>query len=291
MIFKNTFRFLTILVIAAYAFSSCNSGKPGTGEKFDIKLNLPEGVAYLYNMVMDQEVSFSGMSMHQHLDMDLKYEMMHADDSMKKLSVLYDHIAMNMSGPQGEITFDSRDSGSSGPGPDMSSLRSLINKPVFIYLDEKGRYQKTEAAFLDSLLRDKPVADTALIAMVNRSFDFYPGQAVGIGESWHKKTSITMGNLAMEMDNTYTLKSVEHGIATILVTSLLSLPEKSMETNGMKVNINMTGKQSGAMEVMVSTGQVISGKTQQTIEGVMEGSGQKIPMSATGNISISSKKL
>jgi hypothetical protein len=289
MMFRNTFRFLAILLFPAYLVSSCNSGKSDAGKKFDIKLNLPEGVSYLYSIGMDQEVSFSGMSMNQHIEMDLKYEMMPSDDSLKKLSVLYDHIAMNMSGPQGQVAFDSRDSVSSAPG--MGNLRSLINNPLIIYLDEKGKYQKTEAAFLDSLLQAQPAADTALIDLVNHSFDFYPGQEVAIGESWHKKTSIVMGNLAMEVDNTYTLKSVEHGIATILVNSQLSLPEKNMETNGMKVKVNWTGKQNGAMEVMVATGQVISAKTQQTIEGSMEGSGQSIPMSANGNISITSKKL
>jgi len=100
-----------------------------------------------------------------------------------------------------------------------------------------------------------------------------------------------MANFKFQLNNTYTLKSVENDIATVLVSSAMKIPGTEMEQNGMKMNISMDGKQSGAMEISVPTGQVLSGKIQQTIDGNMEAQGQKIPMSINGTINISSKKL
>lgn len=286
---KNLLIGLITFLTTGILLSSCSSNESKPGNKIDLKLNLQEHIPYFYSTIVDQDISTSGISMHQNIVMDMKYEMLPSADSFKKLSVTYTRIAMKMNSPNGVIAFDSQDSVQNESSKGMSYL---INKPFFIYFDQSGQYQKIEgiSELLDSLGLEKQFADTSMFSMMRHSFDFYPAHSVSIGESWQKHTNMTMRDFKMDVDNKYTLQSVENNIATILVSAKINMPESTMEQNGMSIKLRMTGTMSGAMEISVPTGQVISGKTQQSIEGNMEAAGQKIPMSITSNISISSKK-
>ncbi len=125
---------------------------------------------------------------------------------------------------------------------------------------------------------------------MQNSFDMYPGKVVKVGESWNKHTTMGVSGFNINMENTYTLKSITAGKATVGVVSEMKLPATDMNQGGMHMKMEMTGKQDGTMEIDVATGQIISGKTHQVINGKINVGGQEMPMDMAGDILISSKK-
>jgi len=95
--------------------------------------------------------------------------------------------------------------------------------------------------------------------------------------------------MKVNVENTYVLKSIEGNKATIAMTSAMNLPKSDNDT--VAAMVQMTGKQEGTIDIDISSGQIISGKTTQDIKGTMTVMGQQMPMNIKGNIVISSKRL
>ncbi|PSK94395.1 hypothetical protein B0I18_101550 [Taibaiella chishuiensis] len=283
------------------ALSSCGSGKSGgSGEQAELKLNFKPGDKYLYSTDVSQTINTMGMSgMQQKVVMDMIYEVTASEAENKKLSITYDHIQMKSTTPMGAMEYDSR-SGKKGENM-LSFMDSLIGKSFSITLAPDGSIVKVEnlGEMMSALPGDaatkaelqKQFSDTAIRQMMQNSFDMYPGKPVKVGESWHKQSKMGVSGFNINMDNTYTLKSITNGKATVAVVSEMKLPATEMNQGGMQMKMEMTGKQDGNMEVDIATGQIISGKTHQVINGKINVGGQEMPMDIAGDIIISSKKL
>jgi hypothetical protein len=306
----NTFKKIAFLLIACVAIGifvpSCKSGSEkestGTGEGVDLKLNFKPGDKFLYSTKIDQKISYTeSMSMNQSMLMEMVYAYAGEDSGNKKLSITYDHIIMNMTSPMGNTTFDSR-SPKNGES-DMNMMSNLIGKSFSISVAPNGDIVKVEGlgdlinSLTDSV--DKTAntevasqfSDTAVKLMMQNSFDIYPGKTVKVGETWSKKSQMGFSGIKVNVENTYTLKSVTGNKATIAVTSVMILPKTNMGASAGGMEMEMNGKQDGTMDVDISSGQIISGKTTQDIKGTMTGMGQKMPMNIKGDITISSKRL
>ncbi len=303
---KKTRQLFSALVAAMTLFvalSSCGSGKTGdtgnTGDQAELKLNFKPGDKYLYSTEVNQTINTMGMSgMQQKVIMEMIYEVTASEAANKKLSITYDHIQMKSTTPMGAMEYDSR---STKKGDNMLSfMDSLIGKSFSITLAPDGSIIKVEnlGEMMASLPGDvatkaelqKQFSDTAIRQMMQNSFDMYPGKVVKVGESWNKHTTMGVSGFNINMENTYTLKSITAGKATVGVVSEMKLPATDMNQGGMHMKMEMTGKQDGTMEIDVATGQIISGKTHQVINGKINVGGQEMPMDIAGDILISSKK-
>lgn len=285
---------------------SCKSGtekeSTGSGEAVTIKLDFKPGDKFLYSTSIDQKISYTeSMSMDQSMLMEMIYAYSGEDAGNKKLSITYDHIMISMNSPMGKMSFDSKDPQKSEGG--MGIMDSLIGKSFSISVAPNGDIVKVEGLsdLISSLSKSSDqntrneisgqFSDTAVKLMMQNSFDIYPGKAVKVGETWSKKSQMGLSGVHIDVENTYTLKSVEGNKATVSVTSLMNLPKTDMGAAASGMQMEMKGKQEGTMDVDIITGQILSGKTSQDIKGTMTGMGQQMPMNIKGNIVISSKKL
>lgn len=292
----------SLFTAIAVLILSCGGGKTGGSDSSsaDLKLNFKPGDKYLYTTKVNQMINTMGMTgMEQVITMEMIYEVMASEGENKKLSITYDHIQMKNTTPMGTTDYDSRGA-KKGDGM-FSIMDSLIGKSFNLIIAPDGNIVKVEnlGNLMSSITGDaaakaelqKQFSDTAIKQMMQNSFDIYPGKPVKVGETWTKNSSMGVSGFSINMDNTYTLKSITDGKATVSVSSVMKLPVTEMNQGGMQMKMEMTGKQEGNMEVDITSGQILSGKTHQTINGKINVGGQEMPMDINGDVTISSKKI
>ncbi|WP_118974066.1 DUF6263 family protein [Taibaiella koreensis] len=285
---------------------SCKSGSEnsGSGNAITIKINFKPGEKYLYTTKVNQKINSLNTTMDQSMVMEMVYAYEGEEGNNKKLKITYDHVAMSLTTPMGPVQYDSKTPEKSPA--DMAFMNELIGKSFSIKIAPNGDIAAVEG--LGELIKslsgnadgntraamESQFSDTAIRMMMQNSFDLYPGKEIKVGESWGKKSVMGMGlqGINVNMENTYTLKSISNGKATVAVVSAMNLPATDMSAAaGVPMQIRMNGKQEGTMELDINTGQILSGKTTQNIEGQISGGGQTIPMNITGDVLINSKKL
>lgn len=291
--------FTAVVLMATMA--SCGSGKSGGSDgSADLKLNFKPGDKYLYTTEVNQTINTMGVSgMQQVIIMEMIYEVTASDGNNKKLTITYDHIKMKNTTPMGAMEYDSR--GEKKEEGMLSFMDSLIGKSFNLTIAPDGNIVKVEnlSNIMNALPGEgavkaelqKQFSDTAIKQMMQNSFDIYPGKPVKVGETWKKNTSMGVSGFSINMENTYTLKSITDGKANIAVSSIMTLPATEMSQAGMQMKMEMSGKQDGNMEVDVASGQILSGKTHQVINGKINLAGQEMPMDIAGDVIISSKKM
>jgi hypothetical protein len=241
-----------------------------------------------------------GLSMNQNMTMEMTYNCKSDNAGVKEIEATYDHILLSMSSPMGEMKYDSKNPQPDGGGVNM--MDSLIGKSFVMSVAQDGQIIKVNG--LDAIvasfnLDNNPAAqqniksqlnDTAIRMMMQSSFDMYPGHKVKVGDTWNKKQQMTVSGININMENTYTLKSVENGKATLAVTSDLNLPKTEMGVDSAKTQMELAGKQDGTIELDIATGQVISSKTISDIKGKM--TMQNVPenINIKSTITVSSKR-
>lgn len=280
----------------------------GSKEPVTLKLNFKPGEKYLYTTQVSQNINATINGMNSGMDQSMLMEMTYAyegeEAGNKKLKITYDHVAMNLNTAMGPVQYDSKNPGSTA-STDMAFMNNLIGKSFIVKVAPNGDIAAVDglAELVNSLSANEDAnvrssletqfSDTTIRMMMQNSFDLYPGKPVKVGESWSKKSVMSMGgfNINVNVENTYTLKSVDDGKATIALTSVMNLPATDMSgATGVPTQIQMNGKQEGTMEINIASGQILSGKTTQQINGNISG-GQSVPISITGDMTISSKKL
>lgn len=291
---------LTLLLLFGTLYS-CRSGSGGA-DGVEIGINFKKGDKYLYSTQVNQKINSFGTQMDQNMLMEMVYTYAADEGANKKLNITYDHVSMGMTTPMGQMQYDSRQEGAREP--EFAFMDSLIGKSFGITVSPDGNILKVEglselmnaiAASADDATRmtlESQFSDTAVKLMMQNSFDIYPGKKVKEGESWTKSSVMSFSGVSVNMENTYTLKAVHDGKAEIAVVSQMNLPQTDMGGSAeAPMKLEMSGKQEGNLDVEIASGQILSGKTTQNINGKMSAGGQEFPMSITGDISISSKKL
>lgn len=298
---SKTFIFLSGFLFTAVLFlASCSSSdeKKDGQELVNLQLNFKPGDKYLYTTEVKQNIESFGMQMQQSMLMEMVYEVKGTEGENKKLDITYDRVVMKMGGTE----YDSKVT--SNNNADMGFIQNLIGKSFSLTLSPAGNITKVEG--LENLIQsvagtdqatraemEGQFSDTAVRLMMQNSFDLYPGKQVKKGESWTKKSQMSFSGINVNVENTYTLDSVIADKAYIRVVSVMNLPPTNMDSQGGvgAMNIEMNGNQNGTLEVGVQTGQILSGTTKQSIQGKVKVSGQEMPLSIQGDISISSKKI
>ncbi|KAA5533623.1 hypothetical protein F0919_13885 [Taibaiella lutea] len=291
---------LACLFLSGYTFmTSCKSGS--NTDAIDLKLNFKAGDKYLYTTQIDQTIGImQGLTMNQNMVMDMVYNCKSDNAGVKSIEATYNHILISMTSPMGEMKYDSKDPKQDVMG--MNIMDSLIGKSFVMDIAPDGQIIKVSG--LDAIVAsfnmvNNPAAqqniknqlnDTAIRMMMQSSFDMYPGHKVKVGDTWNKKQQMTVSGINIGMENTYSLKSVENGKATLSVTSDLSLPKTEMGADSVKTQMELNGKQEGTIELDIATGQVISSKTISDIKGKMTMQNAPEDINIKSTISVSSKK-
>jgi len=279
--------------------ASCGSGN---GAPVELKMNFKSGDKYLYTTEINQNIGMGqNLGMDQNITMEMLYNCTGGDNNgNKNLQITYQRILMEVKSPMGNMKYDSKEPSA---GPDMTGLGimdSLIGKSFGLEVAPDGSIKKVSG--LEDILASftqngetapgikSQLSDTAIRMMMQNSFDMYPGHAVKVGETWTKKMQMAFSGVQVNVDNTYSLKSVEGDKATLSVASVLNLPVTEMGGATENSQMELSGKQDGTIEVDIPSGQVLSSKVNSDIKGKMTMGGAPQDVKIKGVISVTSKK-
>jgi hypothetical protein len=283
---------------------SCKSGSQGAGgDAVDLKMNFKDGDKYLYTTKINQNIGLmQGISMDQNMTMEMIYTSKGEVSGNKAIDITYDHIVMEISSPGGSRKYDSKNP-SAGEAMGSNIMDSLIGKTFSVTVAGDGHI--VDVTGMDKIissfnLGDDPgvqvtvknqLSDTAIRMMMQNSFDMYPGHSVKVGDTWNKKEQMTFSGINVSVDNTYKLVSVEGQKANLTLNSILELPKTDVGSNSTKSEMELNGKQTGNLQMDISTGQVLSSQINSDINGKMTMQGAPQNINIKGTITVTSKKM
>ena len=308
-------------VFVVAAFSSCGKGPEGEGpqskgpasaganDKIELRLRLEPGKAYKLRMTAAQTITQTMGGAKQEMAQTVGFQLKHdvqevGDDGTAVIQVTYDSVQYKVDGPIAQIDYDS----SNPPPADalhpmVKGFAALVGESFWMDLTPQGQPTRIEGAdqlvarvaektdpMLENQLKQQ-FGDQALKEMMEQMMGIYPDQPVAVGDSWSKKMVITKG-LPMVMNNTWTLKSRQDGVAFIDVQSNLepNPDAPALRMGPAKVKQQLSGTQQGSIEMDEATGWVLRSTVDQELSGdlAVEGGPQAmtIPMSVESQIRV-----
>ena len=176
-----------------------------------------------------------------------------------------------------ETKFDS-DKKEDMDGQTGAELKNKIGAPQDISVNKQGKIVEVKdttpaagsANMVNAILGSATVKGTTFPLLAP-----FPAKAVKAGDTW---TDSTGSSETMKMVNTYTLRQVSGGEATIDVTGQMA-KTGVVEQQGMQIPMSLSGTTSGESVIDISTGTVKKNSTTMKITGTMELMGQSIPLS------------
>ncbi len=300
----------TLLVILLLA--SCAPMAPA--EKVLLRYNLREGQTYPLRMNMEQKISQTLMgqeiAVNQTLGLDVRYDVRDVDAQGNMTGqVTIEALRYRMESPMGNIEYDSQKPTSADPtaqafGALVGANFTMKISPTGETLGVSGIEEMMEGILdrLDTLgtSRDQLMQtlgqwfdEKGLAQTTGLGTAVYPDHPIAVGESWSQETSGGgMGIVALNVKNTWTLRSRQGGVCTIEVRSTVqSAPGAApMEMMGIQVSYDIEGDQSGTIQVDEATGWIIHAELKQNLKGkvAVEGGGQGIPSGMNWPITIES---
>ncbi len=118
----------------------------------------------------------------------------------------------------------------------------------------------------------------------------FPTDPVSIGDSWTDSTS--MAGMPISLETTYTLSGLQDGVAMIDVESVIGAEGATMEMGPMVMRYDLSGEQTGTMEVDEATGWTIRSRAESEFSGhfsvTMEGrpGSAEIPMTIKSAVTV-----
>lgn len=283
------------------------------GQGIDLKLKLKKGDVFTIETTTDQLIQQDVMGQKQEQTQVTtfinRYEVTESQDDLYTMKVTYTDVYVSMKTPMGDMEYDSKNP-PADISPALQGFAGLKGSYFTMQLNHKGEVKKVEGVdeMLDKMINNMDIpsddmragikenmktqfGDEALKSSMERSMAIYPDKSVKKGDSWKKNTSMSMGMYA-DIENTYTLTSIEGNKANVKVASVVSSMEdnKGMEIGGMKIFYEVGGKQVGVIELDIQSGLTRSSSIDQDLSGTvrLEGNPQ-LPDGTTWPISIKSK--
>lgn len=116
---------------------------------------------------------------------------------------------------------------------------------------------------------EQQLSRAALIELFNNLFAYVPSENVAVGGTW-TDTQLHTSGMPFRTQVTYTLESVENGIAHITYRGVVE-PHNTRATIALGIPFDFSGTEQGSLRVDVATGRAISSEGEYTIESVAQG--------------------
>lgn len=275
---------ILLLFIVLLGFSGCkdnaSSKSASAGDAIELKLNLKSGDQFTYEMTTTQKMTQSQMGKKIDLNQEMIFTFDYAVKSQSanetNLEATYQRIRMKQHSDMGDMEVDSDQPDKASPM--YKELLNLKGKTFGITLNDKG--EVTKVSGMDQL-GGNSMSDSSLRSMLEMSFKLYPDHPVKPGDTWKNEFQSDLGGIMkMKLSNTYELIQVKEGIAEIKTESVIS----SEKGNNDKVEMNLSGTQSGIMRLDVKSGMLKDSKLKQKLSGKMKASGMEIPMDMESDV-------
>ena len=288
-------------------------------EKIDLKLNLQQGQKFGMKLTVDQKVTQTMMGRQQNVSQKIAFgsitEVLAVNaNGIIALKNTYDHIQVRMDGPMGSIEYDSTKPPTNVNNPQAKKMvdmwSAMVGESFVIDVTPKGEivgvqdFEQMWERMMEKLAGDDPNVAQAMKEMMKNFMSEehlkqtggdmmmqFLDEPVVVGDMWYDTTSINVG-FPVDIDVTYILKDRKDGIAFIDVISKMDMGEhdgKLVEVEGVKINMQMSGTQTGTVEVDETTGWMLRCKVDQNFSGVIKmapnkhmPNGMSIPMTIQG---------
>ncbi len=291
------------LVILAL-LASCGGGS----KKLDLRLRLEAGKSYGAKMIADQiltqTLAGQTQTMTQTVGMAYTYDVQSVEpDGTMLVKATYDWVLYKQDGPLGKVSYDSANPPASVPQAALG-YAALVGQGFTMRLKPTGEIVDVQgvdemiAQMLDALGVPAGSARDELEASLRSQFGgealkesfekaglFYPDKPVAVGDSWSKPIALESG-VPMVLDTTWTLKARKNGVATVEARSNVQRNPgaKPLEMAGMTISYEMSGEQTGTMELDEKTGWPVSATMKQNLTGQISAMGMTWPMTIVSDI-------
>jgi hypothetical protein len=294
---KSRLFLLTVVVITSVAL--CHTGSAAVS----LQLKLAQGKTYYQRTTVDQHITQTIMNQPQVVDISvglgMKLDVLDVD-SAGNMQIRYTFIwcMSKQPTPMGTVNYDSAQQAT--PPAGAEPLAALLNQSYVVKLSPKGKVLDMQGVEqMKEAVQKKIPAGAEGGPMGNVANQFldkqglkeatesllavYPGKPAEPGASWSEKETLTTGFGRIE-ESKYTLQKEEAGIATIGVASTIRANPDAppMETQGMKMRIDMSGTGEGTIRIVEATGliQMAQGRGQLKGEIKVGDTDQGQPMMA-----------
>jgi len=163
-------------------------------------------------------------------------------------------------------------------GPDgsvraMQGMEALMTKML-------NKFAPAERKIVEPMLKQQ-FSEASMKEMYQPGMTSYPSHAVGIGDAWNQKITLTKG-FPLTMSNTMTLRERRAGLAFIDIISTITFnqPAAGMAVGEARVHYDLKGQQQGTMEIDEATGMVVRLHLSQRFAGPITVNGGGAPAGA-----------
>lgn len=278
-------KFLTLALTALTLVASA---------QIDLKYNLQKGQKFKILMVMDQDITqdMMGQTMEQQqtITQGVEYEVLSASGGMVDMKCTFYRMGMSISAMGMDMSYDSK-TGEGADTPFGSVFGALVNQSFTIKMNGSGEVvgisgidtmldKIVEASGQGPEMKDQlagQFGDEAMTNSMTQALKYFPSNMKATkGQTWSYTTGL--GLYDVEMTNSYTLSEYSPTEATISVSSVLEPSSFTQSQNGMDMEMNMSGTQSGTMTIERKTGMLLKGEITQDLTATANAMGMEIPM-------------
>lgn len=284
---------LYFILLFAVLFQSCDNGDSKNtynGEPVLLKFNFIPGTQYQYlldsKLAVEPEVNGVTMTINQDMKLVASYVVNSTVNNGKQVSITYDRITMKSGNSMLTKEFDSDDT--ANVDPIFLNVKDMVHKPFNMTIADNGDVIAFEQPLIDDSSSTDPMTDSSIRKMMTQSLNIYPSTAVKPGDTWTKTFTSSIGFINMNLANSYKLVSVNNGMAHIELSSKIT-PE--LNSNVQELGMDITGVQTGTLEVEIGTGLITDAKITQQMKGKLNMGGNEVPMNAKAEIHITGTRV
>ncbi len=288
-----TLKLFVLLSIVAIVFAGC-----GEKEKHSIKLNLLEGETIKMLTAIEQDIKQTIQGNVQNvktkITMTVDFDVTKIEGDTINMDMTYDRMAMDISMPQMNMSFDSdkEDEGNpmyqvlsqligkklhmkvltNGDVVSVSNFEKLLND-VIDNIDPQGGMNKEQ---IKGQLRQS-FGENSVISNFKMMFGYIPPEQVGVGEKWESKTE-TNFMVKGTYDSQWILKEYDKDNALITGTTMINSERSELSMGNMMntpMEIELNGEQKAVMNINPQTGWIKTGKSDITMNGTLYLSSQQ----------------
>ena len=272
-----------------------------------LSFNPAMGTKYEYNMQTVQNIkqNVMGQDIPMETEMSSTYLMEIKNKTPQEIHVQFTYLDFTflVSSSMMNLKYDSKNPTENTSEMDKileKMFSTLISKPFTIVFTPDGSVKSLTGMetivknMLNAVSADGQVAtqmgaqlsqqfnDESMKSMFGQLFNFYPDNAVKIGDSWDVKNSILMNNMNLDTNTKNTLKGINTNNATIEVAG-----DIDMNMEGGK----LSGKQTGTMILDTTTGMPATSDMSQNMKGSINAQGMDIQMEMISKTKTSAKLI
>jgi hypothetical protein len=212
----------------------------------------------------------------------LTFKVVEVTPTGAKVEAQYTKLKIDTKGPMA-MSMDTESTSEEMPN---KVLKSMMNKPFFFVITNRGVVEKTENiqniySGLSTIgLDEKTLAATKqtfqqtinesnLKALLETGLIIYPENKIKTGDSWTSTSGVAL-NFPMQAENTWNLKTVEGNVASVDSDGILknSGSDNTMSLpNGLKAKTDLSGRQASKSKIDIKNGWPTETKVLSEITG------------------------